>query len=337
MQARIKQLYNPSILREAMSRYAIDENFLKPLDGFESFIYKYHQRGQSYILRISHEIHRSESMIHGELSWINYLAKNGVSVAEAIRSQNNKLVETISDNHGNSFVVAAFIEAKGITIRSGEWTAELMANHGQLLGSMHALSKQYQPPEKNAYRLHWNDPTMLEVEGVLPDSETVVLEKYHSLMTHLEQLDCDSESYGLIHQDAHTGNFLVTETGKITLFDFDDATYSWFVNDIAIVLFYAVMWEKEKVKFTKQFLSNFLRGYSTRNTLESHWFKEIPYFLKLREIDLYAVIHRSFDVNNLDDPWVKNFMDGRKQRLEKDVPYLDKQIDFESIAKDMII
>lgn len=27
------------------------------------------------------------------------------------------------------------------------------------------------------------------------------------------------------------------------------------------------------------------------------------FFMKLREIDLYTVIHRSFDVNNLDDPW----------------------------------
>jgi hypothetical protein len=52
--------------------------------------------------------------------------------------------------------------------------------------------------------------------------------------------------------------------------------------------------------------------------------------LKLREIDLYAVIHRSFDVDNLDDPWVARYMHNRKQRIEDGVPTID--FDFESLA-----
>jgi hypothetical protein len=35
-------------------------------------------------------------------------------------------------------------------------------------------------------------------------------------------------------------------------------------------------------------------------------------------------------VNNLDDPWVVEFMDGRKQRIENDVPFID--FDFESLS-----
>jgi hypothetical protein len=48
--------------------------------------------------------------------------------------------------------------------------------------------------------------------------------------------------------------------------------------------------------------------------------------MKLREIDLYAVIHRSFDLDNLQDSWVARFMNGRKQRIEQGVLYL--QTDF---------
>jgi hypothetical protein len=54
-------------------------------------------------------------------------------------------------------------------------------------------------------------------------------------------------------------------------------------------------------------------------------------FLKLREIDLYVVIHRSFDVNKVDDLWAARYMKGRKQRIENDVPYID--LDFESLAR----
>ena len=45
--------------------------------------------------------------------------------------------------------------------------------------------------------------------------------------------------------------------------------------------------------------------------------------MKLREIDLYAVIHRSFDVDNIDHPWVAMFMENRKQRIEDGVPFID--------------
>jgi Ser/Thr protein kinase RdoA (MazF antagonist) len=111
--------------------------------------------------------------------------------------------------------------------------------------------------------------------------------------------------------------------GRITLFDFDDCTYSWLINDIAIVLFYIVMGAEDQAAFTKDFMTHFLSGYRAENHLEEKWLIEIPSFLKLREIDLYAVIHRSFDVDNIDHPWVAMFMNNRKERIENDVPFID--------------
>ena len=73
----------------------------------------------------------------------------------------------------------------------------------------------------------------------------------------------------------------------------------------------------------KGLLPHFLEGYTSENRLDPKWLKEIPLFLKIREIDPYAVIHRSFDVNNIDNPWVAGFMKGRRERIERDVPFLD--------------
>jgi Ser/Thr protein kinase RdoA (MazF antagonist) len=39
--------------------------------------------------------------------------------------------------------------------------------------------------------------------------------------------------------DIGVGNFLVNDKG-VTLFDFDEAQYSWFVEDIAIPMYYLV-------------------------------------------------------------------------------------------------
>ena len=50
---------------------------------------------------------------------------------------------------------------------------------------------------------------------------------------------------------------------------------------------------------------------------------EIPRFLKLRELSLYAVIHAHMDVNNLTDWYPVKFMKDRQRRIENDEPFLD--------------
>jgi Ser/Thr protein kinase RdoA (MazF antagonist) len=77
-------------------------------------------------------------------------------------------------------------------------------------------------------------------------------------------------------------------------------------------------------------MSHFLHGYVQACPLASAWLKEIPGFLKIREIELYAVLHRDFDVKNIENEWCARFMHNRKSRIEHDVPYID--FDFESLA-----
>ena len=144
----------------------------------------------------------------------------------------------------------------------------------------------------------------------------------------------EADAYGLIHQDAHTGNLFVDDAGHITLFDFDDCVYGPFIYDIAMALFYIVPFDLSGAsRMTGEFMPHFLRGYRRENRFEAAWLEQLPHWLKLREIDLYSAIFRSFDVNNLDDPWVIEYMDGRKQRIEGDVPFI--VFDFESLAGEL--
>jgi len=332
MEKQIKEKFNDEVLQEAMQRYGIADDQIRLLDGFESFIYEFERDHEAYILRIGHSLRRTVPLIRGEVDWINYLADRGASVTKAILSENGELVEQIDDESGGHFLATAFARAKGKPPGRAEWHASLFETYGQALGKMHALTKAYEPIEPTWKRPHWDDTIMLEVEKFLPASEAIAIEGFHALMQHLGTLPKDKETYGLIHQDAHGGNFFVDETGNITFFDFDDCAYSWFVNDMAIVLFYAVSWEWERdvPAFTREFMTHFLRGYRRENSIDAAWLGEIPYFLKLREIDLYAVIHRSFDVNHLEHTWDIRFMRNRKYKIEHDVAYID--FDFESLA-----
>jgi Ser/Thr protein kinase RdoA (MazF antagonist) len=328
MEKQIKDRYSQKILHEALQRYGIHEDQVRMLGGFESFIYEFEQDAQAYILRIGHSMRRDEHLVLGEVDWINFLAEGGASVAKAVPSRNGDLVEGINDGEGEYFIATVFKKAMGAPPWEIGWTETSYETYGQLLGRIHALSREYTPSNPDWVRPHWNDPIMLGEEiSFIPSSDGTILERFHALIEHLESLPKDNRSYGLIHQDPHAGNLFIDDDGVITLFDFDDCTYSWFIHDIAMVVFYKVMGAEEVPEFMRKFTIPFLRGYQREVDLEPWWLKEIPHFLKLREIELYAVIHRSFDVQNLDDPWCARYMDGRKGKLEDGVPYIDFDFD----------
>jgi Ser/Thr protein kinase RdoA (MazF antagonist) len=320
----IAERYTDDILHEAMRRFGIEKDKIELLDGFESFIYAFSREDGELILRIGHSLRRSYALIAGEVDWINYLAAGGAGVARAILSKEGKLVEYMDDGQGEQFMATAFVRALGAPPSRETWNEIFFEAWGRLLGRIHALTKDYQPSDPAWKREQWDSAGNMTVEEWLPASESVIRQKFQDLMCHLQSLPKDRDSYGLIHQDAHAGNLFVDENYNITLFDFDDCVYSWFIYDIAMVLFYGLMGYEKNPVFIEQFCHAFLRGYKSENDLAPKWLAELPCFLKLREIDLYAQIIFSFGgEQNVDDPWCQNYMNGRKERIEAGLPYID--------------
>jgi Ser/Thr protein kinase RdoA (MazF antagonist) len=328
MEKQIKEKFNDGILQGAAQAFGAALDEVKLLDGFESFIYEYPKQGKDYILRIGHSSRRSVDMIQGEIDWINYLSDNGVNAARAVPSENQNFVEAVDDGNGEYFLAASFVKAKGKLDKEHLWKPPLWEHYGQQIGRMHELSHNYTPPNPAWKRPEWDDPINLNVVSWIPKDQQIVLKKNNTLMEHLEALPKDAASYGLIHQDAHRSNFFVDDLGQMTLFDFDDCCYGWYAYDLAMVIFYNGL-DADPKEFQQNFLVHFMTGYRQETTITQEWLAEIPYFLKLREIDLYGVIHRSFDVDNLDDSWVQMYMDGRREKIEQEIPFLD--IDFTQI------
>ena len=140
MEQRIKDRFHDDILQQAMRRYSVAPERIRPLDAFESYIYAFERADGEYVLRISHSLRRSEALIRGEVDWINHLAAGGVSVARAIHSERGKLVEAVEDGQGGVFLATAFVKAEGQRPWEAGWTPSRYESLGQLLGSMHALA-----------------------------------------------------------------------------------------------------------------------------------------------------------------------------------------------------
>jgi amicoumacin kinase len=330
MDPKIASRMNDAILHSAMQHYGIDSGKIKLLDGFESFIYEFERPDGHFILRLGHTSRRTVDHIRGEVDWINYLASAGVSVARAVHSIKGCLVEQIPDGVDGNFLCTAFLKAPGGEVQPGQFNDRFYRSYGRLLGRMHFLARSYLPPNLSWKRYAWDDPTNGIAEEQMPPQEHIAMDKYLQVSGHLRALPCGPDSYGMIHQDAHPGNLFVDDDYTITLFDFDDCVYGHFIYDIAMVAFYVSTQKKDPVTFMGGFMPAFLSGYSQENRLDPLWLKEIPWFFKLREIELFAAILFTFG-ESPSHSWSARFNQGRREKIEKDVPFCD--FDWESLAK----
>jgi len=322
MEPVIRERFNDEILAAARQRYGIAADQIHLLDGFESFMFEYEQDGASYILRLGHSRRRTPELVHGEVDWINYLAAGGAGVARAVLSPSGELVELIADGQGDYFLATAFVKAPGRSVwQTEQWGEAFFGSYGRLLGRIHHLSQSYQPANRAWQRPQWDDPANLIVHDTLLQADTLVSRHYQDVLAYLRALPCPPDAYALIHQDAHTGNLFVAEDGRITLFDFDDCVYGHFAYDLAMVLFYALTNNADAEAFAPVFWQPFWQGYQMENQLDPVWLQEIPYFMKLREIELYTLLMRDYGPDALaHDSWASRYLHGRLQRIEQNQP-----------------
>jgi Ser/Thr protein kinase RdoA (MazF antagonist) len=327
VEASIRAQFGDDVLAEALSRWGIEREKVRELDGFESFVYDCGERG--LIIRISHSLHRTAAQIGAEIDWIDFLAANDVTACKAVPSKRGERVEVLGTGDAY-FTAVVFEKAPGAPVVADEWKPPLFERMGRMMGRMHALARDYVPGHPSFVRHHWYEDIVGTAERFLPQSDRVVIDRFNALMTETQKLPIDDDSYGLVHFDFHRGNFFV-HGDEIWLFDFDDCQHTWFADDIAIALFYAVPHDCSSAgdrEFARSFMGHFLEGYAAENDLNRTWLSRIPMFLARREMDLYIVIHRSLDLDNL-DPWGASFMRERREKIESEVPYVD--IDFGSL------
>lgn len=298
------------------------------LGGFESFVFA--NAAEKRIFRVTHISHRSLADIQAELEFLSFLKFNGAAVSEPVAPIHRQQVEYVEQV--GAFICCQFVMAEGRLVSQADWQSPLFESWGESIGQFHQLASQYQPV--GAKRFDWRVDDNLDFRSRIPPSETKILELADRHFKALGDLPIDRDLYGLIHSDAHAGNFFL-HNSELTFFDFDDCCYQWFVFDVATILFGAVLrpWvgdsAKERESEAKNFLSSFLNGYSKAFSVPAFMLEQMHLFLKLRELSLYAVIHSQMDVNNIEEDFPIKVMRNRQARLEADLPFLE--IDFTSL------
>ena len=295
---QIPSTFTKEFMNELAIRFNTTSDKLIPLRIGESIIFNIANKG---ILRISPASQQDAETIEAKLYFQNYLYKNDARVVPVFTSANKKLVEKIT--LGNSYYTAALFEkAEGEIITDKFWDNSIFYEMGKLTAKIHSLSKFYTPPANNLKHLIWHNTESQKINSQLPNSEEHLIKKFNNYLEEVKTINISINSFGLIHNDIHRGNLFLYKD-KITLFDFDDLTYSWFLNDVACILYNALLHHKKNVSesqfYIKNFMQNFWQGYHINNKLDFDDLSKIPALLSMRAISIYAYLNKNWDVKNL--------------------------------------
>ena len=315
------------VINELSEKYGIRYGMLKPITGgYQNLVFEFAKNNKSYIFRISDSITRSEEDINSELKWCSYLLEQGVPLSRPLKSSTGHLTETV-DREGIKMIATLFEKAPGRKMSYPEYldNVEVFKRLGEITGKIHKTSKNYTSP--SIKRNNWSENYYLKnFYNYIPKTEIDIRNAYERLMMDLTLLNCNEDSFGLIHGDINVGNFCISDN-QITLLDFDECQYSWFVEDIAIQLFYTVYpfgddSITERQEMADKFMSYFMSGYYSENNLDDYWIKKIPEFLKLRELIFHVAIYKKWDLNNLSQ-WQRDYYKQSANRIKNGISLVE--------------
>lgn len=316
--------------------YGLEGYEIKPVkahDGGRNVVFTCEKEGtEAKILRISFLPDRSREDFLGELEYIRYLSEHGGSVSPVIRSRMGNLVEELTyQNH--PLFVCLFEKAKGKLLaenryryREGAPLTEYFYNCGQTLGKLHQLSKAYAPVHRRySFFDKYNTGT---INQLLPDSLSLLKEKLAELLKALDGLDKDRESFGLVHFDYSDGNYMINyETGHITVYDFDNSCFCWYMYDLANLWVHGVGWIQrepdagKREKFMAEYFETILTGYRSETGIGNSMLDQLPLFI---QAVLMENIMDAFEVmrNNGQEPECDEELSYRIKCLVDDIPYM---------------
>ena len=288
------------ILEQAQKLYDLEGCTFTPVSGHEG---GRNQTGivsrngdKQYILRISALGDRCGDQYLAETEFVRFLAENGAPVADVIPSVRGRLAERVEEE-GKEVYISLFAYAKGMLMfdngyryRDGAPLEEYFFNTGKALGAIHRLSKQYRPVHRRP--AFFDKYNMAYIGRLIPDQYEELKQAIARRLDTYRTLPTDREVFGLVHFDFCDGNYHVDmNTGELTVFDFDNCIYCWYMFDLAHVWTHGVGWyrhlrdPKKRMEGMKHYFDTVLEGYRSETDVSDDLLAKLPLFIDMTMIE----------------------------------------------------
>ena len=245
-----------------------------------------------YVLRFSMLGDRKAEDYLAETEFVHYLKEAGAPVVDVIPSLNGNLVETFSLDKQEYFVML-FSFAKGMLIsdngyryRQGAPIEEYFYNTGKALGTIHRISKEYKPVNKRAE--YFDKYNREYIDALIPDEYEELKRAIKGRIEIFRKLPVNAEVYGLVHFDFSDGNYHIDmNTGDITVFDFDNCMYCWYMFDLANLWTHGIGWfqyepdGEKRMEYMKGYFDTVVAGYRSETEVSDEMLSQLPLFIDM--------------------------------------------------------
>jgi Ser/Thr protein kinase RdoA (MazF antagonist) len=268
-----------------------------------------------YILRVYRAAWRTREEILFELELLDYLHRQGAPVAAAKTTQDGHRYVTIDCPEGpRSAALFSFAPGSAPGAAIDRVQSRVL---GRAVANVHRLADGYQPaharpPLDLALLL---DSSVLALGGFLNTTQRAYLEQLQEkIQRHLPTIPRVAPFYGPCAGDINANNFHVTESGKITLFDFDQCGYGWRAFEMG--KFFAATLEHAAWAGLRE---GFRLGYESARQLQPVELRALPYLTLVADIWVMGIHARNADYLGYRwlqaDFWVRKI--ARLKRLEE--------------------
>jgi Ser/Thr protein kinase RdoA (MazF antagonist) len=250
--------------------------------------------GDPLVLRMYRPGGRSAVEIQSELAWMSAIRADGEQslVPSVIPTLDGcQLLEIVRDPPLERCFCVAFSCVSGGEPADDE-LAPWFPRLGALTARLHRQARAWTPPAWFK-RPRWDVSTTLGERAhwgpwhasVADPDERRQLQRLADVVTaRLERFGTGPERFGLVHADLRLANLLV-DGERVTVIDFDDCGFSWYLYDLACALTF-----NEGRADVEDLIARWVRGYREVEPLSREDETEIWTFLMLRRLMLNAYI-----------------------------------------------
>ena len=282
-------------LRGALPAWGLDEaTDLRLLTISENATFRARTAsGAERIFRVHRPDYHTRAEIASELAWISALKADGAVVTPApIPLLDGSLIADVDDD-GHLRHVVSFEFVAGREPSPDDALAPWFRELGRVHARLHTHAEGWTRPS-DFVRKVWNFQTMvgdrplwgdwraglgLDAPGrALLDRTIAVLD------ARLRAYGEGRDRFGLVHADLRLANLLV-DGDRLSLIDFDDCGFSWFLYDFAAAISFI-----EHDPQVPDLLASWLEGYRETRALGAEDEAMMPVFVMLRRILLTAWI-----------------------------------------------
>jgi Ser/Thr protein kinase RdoA (MazF antagonist) len=180
-----------------------------------------------------------------EAAWVQALAASGVvRVPRPIPTVTGEAVAVVRDLTGVDWACVSCTFVVGDILEDITDPVPYYREIGRTTALLHDHALAWTPP--SGFRRHsWDLRDMVgpacrwgrwEVAGLSPRERDLLAHTEEVTLTALAEAPRSEQDWGLIHADLRPSNIMIDADGALTVIDFDDSGFSWFLYDFASAL-----------------------------------------------------------------------------------------------------